>query len=83
MSQLLPLARLDPRRSLGRKGKGGEKEEREQRCLERKERIRMVGEKMGKEGIWLKKKERGGPCPPPGPLGTLGSDWGQGSQWGS
>lgn len=83
MSQLLPLARLDPRRSLGRKGKGGEKEEREQRCLERKERIRMVGEKMGKEGIWLKKKERGGPRPPPGPLGTLGSDWGQGSQWGS
>lgn len=75
MSQLLPLARLDPRRSLGRKGKGGEKEEREQRCLERKERIRMVGEKMGKEGIWLKKKERGGPCPPQAhwaPLGATG-----------
>lgn len=77
---------LTPRRSLGRKGKGGRKrrgkEGWEQRYLERKKRIRTVGEKMGKEGIWLKQKERGGPHPP-GPLGTHKSNWGQGSQWGS
>lgn len=39
-SQLLSLARLDPSRSLGRKGKGGEKEERKGRLG-----AEMLGEK--------------------------------------
>lgn len=71
VSQLLPLARLDPRRSLGRKGKG--RGERGEGAEMLGEKIRMVGENG--EGRDLVKKRREEVLL--SPLGTLGATGGR------